>query len=160
MPSVQEMLQTWFREQNEVIGWNSHENTTATKADEKLSESKAEQLSKRGRPVTVQWTKILSCAFSGTPRIKPEPEEKEKRSSSKSTRKVGCKASIKAQKKFSGDKIFVKFNNIHTGHDLNTLDTWTQSRLSPATRAWLQNVVGTGMDWKTFKRMTRDDCEN
>ena len=31
--------------------------------------------------------------------------------------------------------------------------------LSPTTRACLQNVVSIGMDWKTFKRMTRDDCE-
>ena len=155
----EEVFTTWFRKQNKVIEWNSHKNTNASKADEKLSESRAEQLSKRGRPVTVEWTKIFSCSFSSSPRIKPEPEEKEKRSSFKSTRKVGCKASIKAQKKFSGDEIFVKFNNIHTGHDLSTLDTWSQSSLSPATRACLQNVVGTGMDWKKFIRMTRDDCE-
>ena len=103
--------------------------------------------------------KIFNCSFCGGPKIKPEPEHPEKRTVFKPTRKVGCKASIKAQKKFSGEKIFVNFNNVHTGHELNTLKTWTQSRLSPATRAWLQNVVATGIDWKTFKRMTRDESD-
>ena len=38
----EEVFTTWFREQNEVIEWNSHKNTNASKADEKLSESRAE----------------------------------------------------------------------------------------------------------------------
>ncbi|KAI0999265.1 hypothetical protein K3495_g8930 [Podosphaera aphanis] len=72
----EESFMTWFREQNEVNEWNSHKNTNASKVDEKLFESRAEQLSKRGRPVTVESTKIFSCSFSGIPRIKLEPKEK------------------------------------------------------------------------------------
>lgn len=59
------------------------------------------------------------------------------------------------QKKIGDEKIFVTFENNHTGHGVSTLDTWCRSRICPAVRVWLEKVVATGIDWTSFKKMTR-----
>lgn len=42
---------------------------------------------------------------------------------------------------------------------MNDLETWTHSRMSPATRKWLEKAVASGIGWKDIKRMMRSEVE-
>ena len=122
----------WLRTENEIVEWNLTRLRSATNSDQKLPEGTNEMVTKKGRPRTVEWTKNFTCSFGGTPRARSG--ESSQRTITKPSRKVGCMAKIKAQKKFSCDTIYVTFLNQHSGHSLNTLKTWTWSRMSSATR--------------------------
>ena len=153
-----EFFLVWLAAQHEIVKWNSGKKRMASRSDEKLPEGTAVKKSKAGRPVTLEWSKVFTCSFSGTPRS--NSDDTKKRIVSKPSRKIGCKASIKIQKKVGDERIFVVYNNSHTGHSLNSFQSWTQSRLSPKTSEWLKQVVATGINWEMFKKMSRAEGEN
>ncbi|RKF60675.1 hypothetical protein OnM2_048062 [Erysiphe neolycopersici] len=161
---ISEILHLEFPDKQSFSAWLSSENKIewclrkpkkAPKKIEKHSEASATSNSKRGRPATIEWAEEYRCPFSGTPRIRSKGTAK--RVASKPSRKVGCKASIKAQKMFCDSRIYVLFENCHSGHTPRSMETYCRPRLSPVVSRWLQKVVATGIDWTTFKQMTRPE---
>lgn len=147
----------WLRTENEIVEYNLTKVRTAPNSVSKLPEGSIGKSCKRGRPTTTEWTKNYSCSFSGTSKARSEGTSERIRS--RPTRKVGCPAKIKAHKLFSSDTVFVTHHKSHMGHGINDLQTWTSSRMSPATRNWLEKAVASGIEWKDIKRMTRAEVE-
>lgn len=148
---------SWFETENEIIEWNLDKTRSAPISASKVTGSTTDSTSKRGRPTMFEWTKYYTCSFDGVSRTRSEGFLE--RTISRPTRKVGCLAKIKVQKSFSTDTIFVTRLNSHSGHNINDLETWTHSRMSPATRKWLEKAVASGVEWKDIKRMTRIEVE-
>lgn len=79
-------------------------------------------------PVTVEWAEenmsrsggIPKCGFA--PVLKIDNKEAAKRVTSKLYRKLWCKASIKAQKTFWDNQIYVSFDNSHSDYTINSLE--------------------------------------
>lgn len=96
-----------------------------------------------------EWSRYFLCPFSSknksyVRRAKPRPNQKP-------SIKVGCKASIRATKRFDDPKIRVYYNGNHINHQPDSLESWQRRRLSPVLRNWLKDVVAAGINWEAFK---------
>lgn len=150
----EEKFYTWLASQKENFEWSLRTHYDAPKIDGKPLDITFGQKRKAGRPSTIAWSKGYKCPFYNTPKPRHE-DEILKRLVYRPSKKVGCKAYIKAIKILFDKRVFVSFNNFHSGHEVNTLKAWSRSRLSLAARDWLQKMVATGMDWKMFKTLIR-----
>lgn len=117
----EENFRSWLRTENEIIEWNLIKTRYAQKSLSKLPETTVEKTLRSGRSTTTEWTKYFQCSFGGMPRARSEGSSGS--TSSRSTRKVGCHAKIKAQKLFSGEIVYVMHLNSHSGHNINDLQT-------------------------------------
>lgn len=150
----EEKFYSWFDSQKKDYEWILRYERDALQVDGKIPDTTNSPDRKAGRPVTTAWSKAYKYSFYGT----PTPRGKEggsQRVASKPSRKVGCLAYIRAYKKLCEEGNFISFNNSQSGHRVNTFETWSRSRLSPAARDWLHKILATGMDWKLFKTLIR-----
>ena len=102
------------------------------------------------------WTiRELRCPFSGKPREYTSTKASSRKSAP--SQKVACKASIKVWKKFNEDKITVRFNKTHSGHDPLAMKTFRQMKMAPCTKNWLEKVLAKGTEWNAFQALTREN---
>ncbi|KAI0993902.1 hypothetical protein K3495_g14282 [Podosphaera aphanis] len=142
----------WLNKQNEIIEWkyhNQNRSSTQSTSPGTLPLSTKEL----GRRPTFEWTKVYLCPFNGKPKTFKGVENAGK--PTKASQRVGCKASLRVQKKFDSEKITVTIKGAHSGHILRSNDTRQKMRMTPEVCKWLAKSVATGVGWKGFKETYR-----
>lgn len=80
--------------------------------------------------------------------------QQKKRTSSKKSIKINCKAKCKATFRTNGT-VFIEYNWKHTGHDPVDIEDISKSRIDNEIRAWVEQHVDHHLDWKGIKALLR-----
>lgn len=115
---------------------------------------------KKGRPERYEWTRKFVCDHSGSYRDRRKPNlspSKRRSHRAHDSIKCGCTAQFTTRKPLNSDAVEVEFKWKHTGHEAYSLKNMQESRMSERVRAWVQERVLTGLDWRGIKDLLRLD---
>ena len=101
--------------------------------------------------------KILFCPFPN--RKEPYITRSNPRPQKKPSIKFGCKATMRATKKFDDPRIGANYSGNHHNHQPDSLNSWLKRRLAPEPRSWLKHDVSAGINWEAFKILARPSQE-
>ncbi|KAK4694806.1 hypothetical protein P7C70_g8674, partial [Phenoliferia sp. Uapishka_3] len=97
------------------------------------------------------------CDHAGKPRSILAPADRQRKA--RTSIKVGCKAHFFVRKLKGKEEYVVDLHLEHTGHIAATVESMRESRMSDATRGWLQGMVERGLDWPAIKNLLRPSEE-